>query len=205
MENLYDILGVKKDASTAEIRKAYKKRAGEYHPDKNPDDPEATVKFQALVKAYDILKDSEKRAQYDETGKVDNEPTIEDLAIDIITKSFLDISEKSDFEPRNYLQDVTKAIQNALRQCMMDKRRFDKSFDKLEYLIANTEANELFLIMLNRKQDEIKHKKAHADQGTQVMNKALELLDTFKYTGEVPQATPGQRPWVSMSSDPYIS
>lgn len=205
MENLYDILDVKKDVTPDQIRKAYKKKAGQCHPDKNPDSPEATVRFQALVKAYDILKDSEKRKQYDETGKVDNAPTLEEEAMNMISHIFIDIAEKADFEPRDYLLNVTQAVQNALRHCKVDKAKFDKSFEKLEYLIGQTEADEMFLMMLNIKLDEIKHKKAHADQGTKVMDKALELLDRYKYTGEVPTAQPGQPPWMSINTDPYIS
>ena len=64
----YDVLGVSKDASAAELKKAYRKLAIKYHPDKNPDDQEAENKFKELGEAYEILSDDDKRAAYDRYG-----------------------------------------------------------------------------------------------------------------------------------------
>ncbi|KYN93430.1 putative DnaJ protein, partial [Plasmodium gaboni] len=64
----YDILNVSPDADSSEIKKSYYKLALEYHPDKNPGDEEAKVKFQKVNEAYQILSDKEKRAEYDSIG-----------------------------------------------------------------------------------------------------------------------------------------
>ena len=64
----YDLLGVSRDASADELKKAYRKLAVKYHPDKNPDDAEAEKKFKEISEAYDVLKDQEKRAAYDRYG-----------------------------------------------------------------------------------------------------------------------------------------
>jgi molecular chaperone DnaJ len=68
MATLYDTLGVKKGASAEEIKKAYRKLAAQYHPDKNPGDASAEEKFKHVQNAYDTLSDPEKRKQYDAFG-----------------------------------------------------------------------------------------------------------------------------------------
>src|SRR3954468_3605934 len=64
----YEVLGVTKTATSEEVKRAYRKLAVKYHPDKNPDDPHAEEKFKELGEAYDVLMDDEKRAAYDRFG-----------------------------------------------------------------------------------------------------------------------------------------
>ncbi len=72
MADLYSQLGVKRDAAEADIKKAYRKLAKELHPDKNKDNPKASERFSTVTRAYDILTDKAKRAQYDR-GEIDEE------------------------------------------------------------------------------------------------------------------------------------
>ena len=64
----YEVLGVKKDASADEIKKAYRKMAMKYHPDRNPGDKEAEEKFKEVGEAYEVLSDADKKARYDQYG-----------------------------------------------------------------------------------------------------------------------------------------
>src|SRR6187200_1299806 len=64
----YEILGVSRDASEEDIKKAYRKLAREYHPDRNPGDKQAETRFKEVQDAYDVLSDKTKRAQYDRFG-----------------------------------------------------------------------------------------------------------------------------------------
>lgn len=65
----YKILGVPKDIAQKDVKKAYLKRAKQFHPDLHPDDPKAKAKFQALNEAYDVIGDAEKRKKYDQYGE----------------------------------------------------------------------------------------------------------------------------------------
>ena len=64
----YEVLGIQKDASPEEIKKAYRKAALKYHPDRNPGDKEAEEKFKEVGEAYEVLSDEEKRQRYDQFG-----------------------------------------------------------------------------------------------------------------------------------------
>ncbi len=68
MKDLYEVLGVDKNATVDEIKKAYRKVALKYHPDKNPDDKDAEVIFKEAAEAYSVLSDKRKRQQYDQFG-----------------------------------------------------------------------------------------------------------------------------------------
>lgn len=73
-DDLYRVLGVSRDASAAEIKKAYRQLVRKYHPDANPGNKEAEEHFKKINQAYEILSDTQKRAQYDQFGTMDNMP-----------------------------------------------------------------------------------------------------------------------------------
>ena len=69
MSEYYETLGISRDASKEEIKKAYRKKALQYHPDRNKDNPEAEAKFKEISEAYETLSDEQKRQIYDQYGK----------------------------------------------------------------------------------------------------------------------------------------
>jgi molecular chaperone DnaJ len=72
----YEVLGVEKAADEKDIKKAYRRVAMKYHPDRNPDDPDADEKFKEATEAYDVLMNSEKRAAYDRFGHAGVDPNM---------------------------------------------------------------------------------------------------------------------------------
>lgn len=85
MADFYELLGVSRTASAEEIKKAYRRRAREFHPDTNPDDQHAAEQFKEVAHAYQVLSDDEQRARYDQFGEAGirgsgaGGPTAEDL------------------------------------------------------------------------------------------------------------------------------
>src|ERR1700743_1383045 len=72
-QDYYDLLGVAPAASQDDLKKAYRKLAMQYHPDRNPGDKTAEQKFKEVSEAYDVLKDDQKRAAYDRFGHAASE------------------------------------------------------------------------------------------------------------------------------------
>ena len=72
--DLYQVLGVSKDADAQEIKRAYRTLAKAHHPDRNPDDPEAEERFKKISTAYEVLSDDQKRAAYDRFGSTNGNP-----------------------------------------------------------------------------------------------------------------------------------
>lgn len=73
VKDYYETLGVSRNADEKEIKRAYRRLAQKYHPDKNPDNPQATEKFKEINEAYEVLSDAEKRAKYDRFGHAWNQ------------------------------------------------------------------------------------------------------------------------------------
>ena len=67
-KDYYKVLGVERNASEEAIRKAYRKLAMQYHPDRNPNDKQAEERFKEINEAYQVLSDSQKRSHYDQLG-----------------------------------------------------------------------------------------------------------------------------------------
>jgi curved DNA-binding protein CbpA len=160
--NPYDELGVDKDASKDEIRKAYRKKAHESHPDKCGQDPAATAKFQLVAQAYSVLKDDARRKQYDETGEVKQpvDETFSDLACLVLQLI------EACADPETF--DLNAAVLEVLKKTILTETQVaalaDKSAAKLERAAklmkkkrSNRKANFMAKALTDRAED---HRKA---------------------------------------------
>jgi len=87
----YEVLGVARDADAEEIKKAYRRLAMKFHPDRNPDDPEADSRFKEATEAYEVLCDAEKREAYDRFGHAGVDPSMGGMGNGFAGGTFSDI------------------------------------------------------------------------------------------------------------------
>ncbi len=87
----YEVLGVTRNVSEAELKKSYRRLAMKYHPDRNPDDAEAEAQFKEVKEAYEVLSDSQKRAAYDQFGHAGVDPQAQAGGFGAGATSFSDI------------------------------------------------------------------------------------------------------------------
>ena len=186
MKDLYGTLGVKNDADASEIKKAYKKLASKYHPDKNPDDPKAKTMFQAIQEAYEILSDPEKRKRYDETGEMDDSgPTKTDMAAKMIFDLFIHHAEIKGYQRMNYFKIVKKDIKTARGRCENDIKDTNKTIERFKYLMENSKSNGLLDKAFEMKLLSLRQFLLFCENGKDVLNEALDILDgKCQYDGE---------------------
>lgn len=116
-QSLYDVLGVARDASQAEIRKAYRRAALAAHPDKNPGDADAQDRFVKIGAAYEVLSDENRRAHYDRTGGIGTGSEVD--------RGF-DFARASDLFNENFGEAIARQWQPGMRVCgtlMRDGKR----------------------------------------------------------------------------------
>lgn len=134
--SLYDDLGLGKDASKEEIRKAYRRKASEHHPDKDTGNKE---KFQVIQHAYDILGDEQRRKRYDSDGTENEQLSIQGQARQQVTVIILKILEQVEPESINMIEAIERTIsqgeenaKNAIRTGENKLRKFNQALKRFK-------------------------------------------------------------------------
>ena len=181
--NLYNKLKINKNASTEDIKKAYRKLAKEHHPDKNNgvESPE----FIEISLAYNILSDEIKRQKYDDTGEYDsNTMDIHQLALQTLAACFFQIVKNPNYpyNTENLFDVMISTIGKATGQEKIKKRNAHDSIDRLNEINDRIIGEDnLFNEMIN---SEIRLNRGHLeriDREIEILNESLEIVKKYKY------------------------
>jgi len=160
LEDLYKLLGIKKDASDTEIKKAYREKARECHPDFHKDDPEKTKLFMQVNQAFFILSNPETKKQYDETGFASEITDKKKAATSILLGLFFGVVE-TDVADKNV--DIIKVMEVAIGKEIFDRaqniKKLEKNSNKLKKVgdkVKRKDGNNRNNIFLNAINDQIR-------------------------------------------------
>jgi len=190
MKSLYDVLGVARDATSAQIRAARRSAASRLHPDRDGGDAEAMA---AVNKAYDVLIDCEARKRYDETGRTDKPDTLRDAVRNTLINVVAQLIEKNMIQDTvNVVATLNHGLDEAMRNLTGELARVDDKIErlekKLEKIAAKGDAS-LLLDVMRGKLDELRNVKANFEKGKAVLEATREELNGYNET-TVEVATP---------------
>ena len=141
MNDPYEALGVSRDASSEEIKLAFRKLAAKHHPDRKGGD---AVRFTLIRQAHDILIDPKRRFEYDTTGKSDKAKDVDQLARSTIAQAFNQLLQDNEADPDfNYVKKLGSIFNSALIQLRANKKSVKRHVDRCEKLLHHTEGEVL--------------------------------------------------------------
>jgi len=213
MEDLYKILGVSRDANPRDIKLAYRKKASEFHPDKNIGSEEAAEEaFKEIKIAYEILSDADKRHLYNETGKVDNNTiSIRDKALQTIAQLFIEMIEMKGFNPKNHnpLDVLIKAMLFRVSEVNDEIKKLDLFISHYEFTMNNSKntkgENNIFESTSRARTLELLSKKDDLNIVEQVIKLTISITKEHGFDIESMQApAPAKRSGVWIESPSFF-
>ena len=184
MTDLYHILGIKRTASSAQIRKAYRKLAAKFHPDANPGDDSVIEKYHAVVHAYEVLSDPVRRKQYDETGDVSRPQPIDNELMSVIAPAIVTVLQgcHSPMGPDPKRTDLVVRVRDLVKSELTQVERHMAELEKARkilgdvsgrFMIESSDDNLLQMVVesqINGVEQERERTRQRLDLLTRVMN-----------------------------------
>ena len=185
MNDLYEDLGIAKDASDKEVKKAYKIKANKHHPDKGGD-PD---KFHAIALAYSVLSDSERRKQYDKNGTTQKERTPQAIAEEILFKWIDEIFDQ-EFTPKNILRELhdriakgTATVNHELKKINFKRARLEKLIGRVTRSVDHISEENFFESILDKKINDCSDRIERLEKDLVVSLVMKDLLKGFRDGG----------------------
>ena len=181
MKNLYDVLGVNKDATKEQIKKAHRKGVKENHPDKGGD----KELFQTIQLAYDILGSDKKREHYDTTGETEIKDAFQERFASFILEVLIPEIEKSDDLNIDLIGHGIGVLREELQKANDAIKEYSKHVEKIEKSILRVskenEGVNFLSMMIEEKVRQYKSKIAMAQSMVEFYERALEEMREYKY------------------------
>ena len=185
MEDLYGILDVPKDASTSDIKRAYKKMSMQHHPDRNNNSELSKDAMVDINMAYDVLSNPERREQYDRTGDGSVKPRVETIAMNELSKLFAFIVEQcQDLESTNIILEMIKTTNHNMRSFKGDIQKHQiniSKYEKAKTRIVRKSGENMLSAVLAEKINASTIGIANLEINVDVSKSMLEMIDSYEY------------------------
>lgn len=176
----YEVLGIEKTATPAEIKKAYKRMARKYHPDRNPDDPAATQQMVLVNKAYDTLMDPAKREHYDLTGEekpltstdIEARNSILQLFGNLLTAGKVNV-------PAQATRIATQALSKIKAELAEHKKKYEELTKRRDEVTCTGEEN-LWARLIEATMESARASIVVVERKLEVTNRVLEMLKAYR-------------------------
>jgi len=188
MTTLYDTLGVPKDASPEDIRRAYRRKAKALHPDREGGD---TAEMARVNRAYQILSDPKRRETYDRTGSDADGPSVEHLALQTLRSILTDMIEQHLESGADFVTMMREAVHHGLLLLPREREKATRKIDRLERLrpaVVVKEGENIFTHLVDEKLASARAMLTQVERQVEIATYALEILKGYRSTmGPGPQ------------------
>lgn len=199
MTDLYEILGVKRDATAAQIKKAFRKLARKYHPDQNPGDESVTARYHAIVQAHEVLSDPARRARYDRDGDTRVPPDAQNALVTTLAPAFMAVlqqchTSKSDLKKVDFVARMTDVLKADLQRVEHSLAEYEQARKILETVTDrfSTEDDTNLLASLSRSQlNGVRADEQKAKEVADALIRGLKYLKRCRYRTDGPAVKTG--------------